>query len=83
MARRRSKRIRCHCCHRLMSCKPCKRGDAIRRRAPVASVCIDCEPRGQAHLPRRHYADVTRWCPTRGCTVASVIERLSVVVADD
>jgi len=69
-----------------MSYKPYKPGDAIRRRAPVANVCIDCEPRRKGERLIEHYGganpDQPR-CQFRGCTEASAIERLAAVAADD
>lgn len=83
MAKRRPRRIRCHCCNWLMSYVPYKPGDAVRRKLPHAGMCIDCRPlRPKERLWARSSKEHVPFCSKRGCEPASAIDRLAVY-ADD
>ncbi len=96
--RPRPKRIRCSCCCRLMAFEPYKRGDAIRRPAPAANVCLDCDPIDRcdwedialirsemARDPDARPYDVPpdgSVCLQRGCKPASAIDKLAALARE-
>lgn len=79
----RPRRIRCSCCFRLMAYEPYRRGDALRRPAPQASVCWDCKPITNWATVRQYRRLLAEdgfqedLCVLRGCVPASVVDKLA------